>query len=80
VILCVVIRMVTIRAIGSLKEDIGCPGLIAFDMARSGYACFFHVRGVCLIGCEKTLSDRDGYQAIGEPVGMIHPLFGLIPD
>jgi hypothetical protein len=33
--------MVTIRAIGSIKEDIECPGLNSFDMARNGFLCFF---------------------------------------
>ena len=79
-ILCVVIRMVTIRAMGSLKEDIKYPRLNAFDMARKRPFIFFRIRGVCLIGLQRTLSDRDGYQDFGEPVGKIHPLFGLIPD
>jgi hypothetical protein len=72
--------MVTIRAMGSLKEDIKYPGLNSFDMARDGYLSFVRIRGVCLIGLQRTLSDRDGYQDFGEPVGKIHPLFGLIPD
>jgi hypothetical protein len=72
--------MVTIRAIGSLKEDIKCPRPNSFDMARSGYLCFLRVRGVCVFSLQRTLSDSDGYQYIGGPVGKIHPLFGPITD